>query len=225
MGSRSSAVPRSSRRCPELSWLCFAGCFSAVQRLRSRCGMCCSLFSPAHPAVGSRGRREQRGVLAGWEGLGGRQRCAGRRDGCSRVGTEPWEHPRGPSWRGTGAPPGEPCPRRVPQPCAGTTGASDSSGGRARHGTGTAREEEPVQAWPQLVSPARLRCCLIPSCSPPFPPRLSQSPELLLPGGGTMCFPSHPHRPSEPVPGNICNPESIPDGFGSGAGAGQCPWC
>lgn len=128
--------------------------------------------------------------------------------------------PRGPRQPGAGmgTAVAEPCPRRVPQRCAGTTGASDSSGGRARHGTGTAREDEPVQAWPQLVSPARLRCLTHPSLrlSPPFPPRLSHRAALLGEAGTVRSLPT-----PQLVSGNMFSSETIADGFWSGAGPEQ----
>lgn len=103
--------------------------------------MCCSIFSPA---VGSRAWQESWQVGWGWE-MGcvpqGGHRALGAPPG-SQLGTA-----------GVGDTSAEPRPRRVPQPCAGTAGTSDSSGGRARHGSGTAGEDEPVQAWPRLVSP------------------------------------------------------------------------
>lgn len=125
---------------------------------------------------------------------------------------------------GMGTAVAQPCPRRVPQRCAGTAGASDSSGGRARHGTGTAREDEPVQAWPQLVSPARLRC-LIPSCGSAHSSHRLSHRAAAAGGGRHGVLPFHPHRPSQLVSGSIFNSETIADGFWSGAGAWQCPWC
>lgn len=110
--------------------------------------------------------------------------AASRRDGGGAAGC----------WRRVHLAGGEaeaPCPRRVPQPRAGT---SDSSGGR---GKGRAREDEPVQASAHLVSPPRLRC-LIPSCrsAPVLPalPRHRLSHARLIPGtqGPAGCVPFPP---------------------------------
>ena len=162
------------------------------------------------------------------------------RGGCCHGGVRPPERPRGrPQGRGgDGGCRGvlvegaagrwrsrKPCPRRVPQPRAGTAGASDSSGGRASCGNGRAREDdEPVQAWAHLVSPLRLRCLIPSCCSAPVLPTLPRN-------GVSQRAAGRSARPSTGA-GRTCRPlstravllrwfvaENIPDGFWSSAGA------
>lgn len=208
--------------------------------------MCCFVFGPVHFVVcfrSSCGRAGHGSASAGlfalgWEGSGIVQppqlgAVLGDRVGAATVGTDPPGSISGdiPSSRDggcrrvlvKGAPcrrrSRELCPRWVPQPRAGTTGASDSSGGRALRSKGRAREDEPVQAWAHLVSPMRLRC-LIPSCrSAPVLPTLPyngmsqraasrlahpqhcrlRSCTGLLPRGRQDASPFHPDRASRRI--------------------------